>query len=136
MLTVSQIKPSVLDIETLLRTNATVGCNGNSFIFDYLHKVLKFPQENIKRIASIDEYPAAFEKGDIRAAFFIAPHAKVYLAKYCNGYIKSGPLHKQGGLGFVSLIYYFSLFLLVQIISKYIRFKRIEIICLFLDGPF
>ncbi|KAE8715490.1 hypothetical protein F3Y22_tig00110163pilonHSYRG00036 [Hibiscus syriacus] len=32
MLTISQLQPSVPDIDTLLRTNATVGCNGNSFI--------------------------------------------------------------------------------------------------------
>lgn len=31
-MTVSRLEPSVLDIETLQRTNAPVGCNGNSFI--------------------------------------------------------------------------------------------------------
>ncbi|KAJ6320971.1 hypothetical protein OIU78_016213 [Salix suchowensis] len=31
-MTVSRLEPSVVDIETLQRTNAPVGCNGNSFI--------------------------------------------------------------------------------------------------------
>ncbi|KAL5558844.1 hypothetical protein UlMin_035055 [Ulmus minor] len=100
MLTVTQFKPSVVDIETLQRMNASVGCNGNSFVIEYLISVLKFKQENIKRVSSMEDYPGAFANGDIAAAFFIAPHAKVFLAKNCEGYIRAGPVHKLGGLGF------------------------------------
>ncbi|PQQ15592.1 glutamate receptor 2.9-like [Prunus yedoensis var. nudiflora] len=101
MMTVSRVQPSVLDVETLKRTNATVGCNGNSFIVRYLINVLEFRPENIKSIASISDYPNAFERKDIAAAFFVAPHAKVFLAKYCKGYIKSGPVYKPSGFAFV-----------------------------------
>ena len=103
MLTVSRFRPSVLDIETLQRTNAQVGCNGKSFIVRYLVNTLNFKLENIKNISSVDDYPDVFAKGDIAAAFFAAPHAKVFLAKYCHGFIKAEPVHKIGGLGFVSL---------------------------------
>ena len=102
MLTVSRIKPSVTDIETLQRTNAMVGCDGNSFIVRYLVKTLKFKGENVKNISSVDDYPTAFANGEIKAAFFTAPHAEVFLAKYCKGFIKAGPNYKLGGLGFVS----------------------------------
>ncbi|KAB2619390.1 glutamate receptor 2.5-like [Pyrus ussuriensis x Pyrus communis] len=78
MMTLSQVQPSVLDIETLQKMNATVGCNGNSFIVRYLTNVLDFRPENIQGIASIDDYPNAFEKQDIAAAFFVMPHAKVF----------------------------------------------------------
>lgn len=102
MMTIRQLEPSVLDIETLKRTNAPVGCNGNSFIVQYLTEVLKFKHKNIRRIDSISDYPTAFKNRDIEAAFFVAPHAKVFLAKYsCTGYIKAGNTFKLGGFGFV-----------------------------------
>ncbi|KAI5354468.1 hypothetical protein L3X38_007363 [Prunus dulcis] len=102
MMTVSGVQPSVLDIETLKMTNATVGCNGNSFIVRYLINVLEFRPENIKSIASISDYPEAFERKDITAAFFVSPHAKVFLAKYCNAvFTKTGSVYKPSGFGFV-----------------------------------
>ncbi|KAJ7966618.1 Glutamate receptor [Quillaja saponaria] len=101
MMTVSQLRPSVLDIETLQRTNATIGCNRKSFIVKYLTDVLKFSPETIRRFDSINDYPTAFENKEIVAAFFIAPHAKIFLTTHCKGYIKSGPTYKMGGLGFV-----------------------------------
>ncbi|KAM3237344.1 hypothetical protein P3S67_011768 [Capsicum chacoense] len=98
-MTVHRLEPSVLNVDYLLKTNAAVGCNGNSFIVGYLVN-LKFKPENIKKISSISNYPKAFEKGEISAAFLVAPHAKVFLAKYCRGYTKSGPVFKLGGFGF------------------------------------
>ncbi|KAK7373399.1 hypothetical protein VNO80_06806 [Phaseolus coccineus] len=102
MMTVSQLEPSVLDIQTLLKRNSAIGCNGNSFIVKFLTEVHKFKRENIKKINNINDYPAAFRNKDIEAAFFIAPHAKVFLAKYsCRGLIKAGNTFRLGGLGFV-----------------------------------
>lgn len=100
MLTVSRLQPSVVDVELLQRTNAAVGCNGNSFIIRYLVG-LGFKLENIKKIDSINDYPDAFERGVIAAAFFVVPHAKVFLAKYCKDYSITGPTFKLGGFGFV-----------------------------------
>lgn len=101
-MTLSRFKPYVEDIETLQKTNAAVGCNGNSFIVRYLIDVLNFKPENIMSLHSINDYPEAFEKGKIAAAFFVVPHAKVFLAKYCNGYTRIGPTFNLGGFGFVS----------------------------------
>ncbi|XP_028771771.1 glutamate receptor 2.5-like [Neltuma alba] len=104
MMTISHLEPSVLDIKTLQRTNAPVGCNGNSFIVRYLTDVLKFKPKNIRKIDSISDYPTAYKNRDIEAAFFVAPHAKVFLAKYsCAGFIKAGDTFKLGGFGFVGL---------------------------------
>ncbi|CAN4122675.1 unnamed protein product [Withania somnifera] len=99
-MTVPRLEPSVLTVDYLIRTNAAVGCNNKSFIIRYLVN-LQFKRENIKEISSIHDYPKAFEKGEISAAFFVVPHAKVFLAKYCKGYTKSGPVFKLGGFGFV-----------------------------------
>ncbi|OMO74759.1 Ionotropic glutamate receptor [Corchorus olitorius] len=101
MLTISRLQPSVSDIETLQRTNARVGCNGNSFIVRYLTNVLGFKPQNIKNCSSINDYPDYFKNGDIEAAFFVVPHAKVFLEKYCKGYTVTGPTYKPSGFGFV-----------------------------------
>ncbi|KAL8513896.1 hypothetical protein ACS0TY_013133 [Phlomoides rotata] len=101
MMTVPRLQPSVQEIDYLRNTNAIVGCNGNSFIVRYMIDVLHFKPDNILKINSVHEYPQAFESGKIKAAFFVAPHAKVFLAEYCNGYTVSGPSFKLGGFGFV-----------------------------------
>lgn len=103
MMTISWYQPSVPDVQTLKNMNATVGCNTNSFICKYLRETLNFTETNIKRISSINEYPVLFENGTIEAAFFISPHAKVFQAKYCKGYIKGDSTFKLSGLGFVSV---------------------------------
>lgn len=94
-LTVSQLKPPVID------QNSVVGCDRNSFISSHLVDELNFKQENVKIIDSIDDYPKAFETKYIAAAFFVEPHAKVFLAKYCKGYTTAGPTYRLGGFGFV-----------------------------------
>ena len=104
LMTVSGFAPSVVDIETLRQTNATVGCNFHSFIMRYLTNVLHIPPDNIKTLATIDDYPKAFDNGDIQAAFFITPHAKVFLARYRKGYTTAATFD-LGGIGFVSLIH-------------------------------
>lgn len=102
MMTVSQLEPSVPDIQTLLRTNAIVGCNKKTFLIHYLIEELKFKPENVRGFDSINDFPRAFKNKEIVAAFAIAPHVDIFLATYCNGYIKAGPTLKLGGLGFVS----------------------------------
>ncbi|KAL5057223.1 hypothetical protein RYX36_028827 [Vicia faba] len=101
-ITISQVKPSVLDIQTLKDRNSPIGCDGNSFIVKYLTEVLNFKSENIRKLNSMSDYPAAFDNKEIEAAFFVAPHAKVFLAKYsCKGFIKAGNTYRLGGFGFV-----------------------------------
>ena len=117
MMTVPRLEPSVREIDVLRSSNAAVGCNGNSFICDYLINVLNFKPNNIKRVKSIDDYPRALDNGEIKAAFFVVPHAKVFLATYCNGYIESGPRFKLGGFGFVR--YYQLLILLFPTVFSY-----------------
>ena len=108
IMTDSQFSPSAVDIDMLKRTKAVVGCDGSSFVIQYLVKVLRFKRNNIRSLASINDYAKALSSGDIEAAFFLAPYAKVFLAKYCRGFATAGPTYKLGGFGFVSR---FTLFL-------------------------
>ncbi|KAL2965377.1 hypothetical protein AAZX31_16G058200 [Glycine max] len=82
MMTVSQLEPSVMDIQTLLKTNSPIGVDENSFIENYLTEELLFKPVNIRKYNSMNDYLDAFKNKDIEAAFFVTPHAKVFLAKY------------------------------------------------------
>ena len=103
-MTVSQLEPSVMDIQTLLKTNSPIGVDENSFIENYLTEELLFKPVNIRKYNSMNDYLDAFKNKDIEAAFFVTPHAKVFLAKYsCKGFIKAGNTFRLGGFGFVGL---------------------------------
>ncbi|KAF9678496.1 hypothetical protein SADUNF_Sadunf07G0041000 [Salix dunnii] len=93
--------PSEIDITLLRNTNAAIGYDGNSFTLWYLEKVLSFKAENIKRIASIDDFENSLSSGLIRAAFLFTPHAKILVAKYCKGLTMTGPTYNLSGFGFV-----------------------------------
>ncbi|KAF3672661.1 Apoptosis inhibitory protein 5 isoform 1 [Capsicum annuum] len=98
MLTVPRLEPSVKDLKWIKRTNATVGCDGDSFVKDYLRQVLEL--QNIKNISNQDDYPKELESGNIKAAFLEIPYQKVFLREHCNQYVKAGPSYRFGGLAF------------------------------------
>lgn len=99
MLTIPRLEPNVTDVQWVRKTNAPIGCDGDSFVKDYLHNVLEL--RNIKTIDSQDAYPEAFGSGNITAAFLELPYQKVFLKEYCNQYTAAGPNYRFGGLGFV-----------------------------------
>ncbi|KAB5526692.1 hypothetical protein DKX38_020539 [Salix brachista] len=75
-MTVCRLEPSILDIDTLFKTNASVGCNVNSFVGHYLTNVLHFKPENIRKFDSENDYLEAFETGYIKAAFLSLSSSK------------------------------------------------------------
>ncbi|XP_059638917.1 glutamate receptor 2.7-like [Cornus florida] len=103
MLTVSRLRPTVTDIELLKRTHATVGCDGPTFVRDYLEQKYEFEPGNILNISSESEYLSAFENGTIQAAFLEFPYAKVFVNQYCKHYeYGDGSFTRRfGGFGFV-----------------------------------
>uniref|UniRef100_A0A0A0LP35 Ionotropic glutamate receptor C-terminal domain-containing protein n=1 Tax=Cucumis sativus TaxID=3659 RepID=A0A0A0LP35_CUCSA len=98
MMTITMSKPWVYDIETLKLKNATVGCITDSILIRFLSQA-SIPPQNVKQIPSLDLFPNALENGDIQAALLTAPHARVFLAKYCKGLTKL-TLFKLLGMGF------------------------------------
>ncbi|KAL2458954.1 Glutamate receptor 2.7 [Forsythia ovata] len=101
MLTVPRLQPSIVQVDYLQKINAIVGCNGEGFIPRYLRH-MKFKEENIKKIDSISDYSVAFEEGQIEAAFFISPHAKLFVANNSKRYvIDKLRFQVGGGLAFV-----------------------------------
>lgn len=112
MLTAPRLEPNVTDIGWLKKNNATVGCDGSSFVRKYLENVLGFASVNIKKISTESNYHREFESGSITAAFLEVPYEKAFLNHHCKGYIVAGTSDRYGGdrfggLGFVSNHYNF-----------------------------
>ncbi|CAA0823642.1 Glutamate receptor 2.7 [Striga hermonthica] len=106
LLTVPRITPSVSEIQLLKDQNAKIGCDGDSFVREYLENVLGFHPDNIRTVDSEYKYPKEFETGNISAAFLELPYQKAFLNHYCTGYTVAGNTSsvagdRFGGLGFV-----------------------------------
>ncbi|KAL5841527.1 hypothetical protein ACOSQ3_012130 [Xanthoceras sorbifolium] len=101
MLTVQRLKPNVTDIEWLKRNNLKVGCDGDSFVRNYLANVMKFKSENILNVSSEYDYPGELKNNSIAAAFLELPYERVFITHYCKGYTATTPTYRFGGLGFV-----------------------------------
>lgn len=102
MLTIQRLEPTVTNIETLQRANAPVGYGKGSFVDRYLEEVLHFRVENIRNYSTPDDYAEALRNQEIAAAFLEVPFVKIFLARFCNEFMTSGPTYKVGGFGFVS----------------------------------
>jgi glutamate receptor, ionotropic, plant len=105
---------SMLITQTLVPDVNTmrIGCNGNSFVQNYLISVLNYPPERIVKIYAASEYNTAFENGTITAAFLEVPYLRVFLSQHEN-YTVSGETKMLGGLGFVSLFLHVKTLLLI-----------------------
>lgn len=77
MLTVPRLEPRINDLEWIRRTNAAVGCDGDSFVKAYLRDVIGLT--NIKNINNQDDYPGELESGSIAAAFLELPYQEIFL---------------------------------------------------------
>ncbi|KAB5560661.1 hypothetical protein DKX38_005618 [Salix brachista] len=80
---------------------AHIGCDGDSFVRNYLQTVLGFKPANIKNVDSQYNYEGEFESGNISAAFLELPYEKVFIGQYCKRYSSTTPTYRFGGLGFV-----------------------------------
>ncbi|XP_050223519.1 glutamate receptor 2.7-like [Mercurialis annua] len=100
-LTIKRLQPNVTDIEWLIKNNLPVGCDGDSFVRNYLVNVLKFKLENIKTVSSEYNYTEAFRDQKIYAAFVELPYQKVFTNQYCKKFVAAAPTFTFGGLGFV-----------------------------------
>ncbi|XP_065877224.1 glutamate receptor 2.9-like [Euphorbia lathyris] len=101
MLTIQRLQPNVTDIDWLKRNNLPVGCDGDSFVRNYLENVLGFKPENIRNVISEYDYTGLFQERRIYAAFLELPYQKVFNSHYCKQYIATAATYRFGGLGFV-----------------------------------
>ncbi|KAH7512618.1 hypothetical protein FEM48_Zijuj12G0110000 [Ziziphus jujuba var. spinosa] len=100
MLTVQRLEPTIANVDILRSTNAMVGYSTGSYVRRYLNEVLGFKDNNIKNFSTAEEYAKALRSREIAAAFLEVPLAKLFLAKYCKGFVTPGPTYKVGGFGY------------------------------------
>ncbi|GAB4831367.1 hypothetical protein Ancab_005380 [Ancistrocladus abbreviatus] len=101
MLTVPLLKPKIEDIGWLKANDKQVGCDGKSFVWAYLTKVLGFEAKNIRNVSNQYYYPDLLNNGTIAAAFLRLPFEKVFLDEYCGTFTHTNFTLRFGGLGFV-----------------------------------
>ncbi|KAM5548452.1 hypothetical protein ABKV19_000059 [Rosa sericea] len=105
LLTVQQLKPTVVDIKDLLRKGDNVGYSKNAYVYGLLKEV-GFNDSNLKGFRTMEALDEALSKGSANGgiAAFVdeTPTMKLFLAKYCSKYTMIGPIFKTEGFGFVS----------------------------------
>ncbi|KAJ3702206.1 hypothetical protein LUZ61_005911 [Rhynchospora tenuis] len=77
-----------------------IGCDGYSFVPDYLTSALNYSSGSIVKIYSASDYKKAFENGTITAAYLEVPYLRVFLSENDN-YTVNGETQMLGGFGFV-----------------------------------
>ncbi|KAM1485096.1 hypothetical protein ACFXTI_036598 [Malus domestica] len=95
MLTVQRLKPNA----TYIDTDSKVGCDGDSFVIEYLRNVLGF--KKIIEVKSEYDYPKEFKNKTIEVAFLEHPYAEVFINENCIGYTATAPTYRFGGLSFI-----------------------------------
>ncbi|KAL6345712.1 hypothetical protein AAG906_017453 [Vitis piasezkii] len=127
MLTVQQLKPTITDINELIRTGQRVGYQNGSFIFAFL-KQMKFDESNLVKYDSPEQLDGLFSngsrKGGIAAAFDEIPYMKLFLAKYCSKYTAVQPTYKFDGFGFVNSVFALFLYLLSNLVEMILFSNR------------
>ncbi|KAJ4750118.1 Glutamate receptor [Rhynchospora pubera] len=82
------------DVDTM-----KIGCDGDSFVPNYLTSVLNYSSESIVKIYNGSDYKLAFENGTITAAYLEVPYLRVFLSQNDN-YTVHGETKMLGGFGF------------------------------------
>ncbi|CAL5340933.1 unnamed protein product [Camellia sinensis] len=105
-LTVQKLRPTVTDVNELIKNGDYVGYRSGSFIADIL-KDMGFDKSKITPCKSRDECNEAISKGSknggMSALFGVAPYNKLFVSRYCGKYTTIGPIYRTGGFGFASL---------------------------------
>ena len=108
MLTVQQLKPTITDINELIKNGERVGYQKGSFVYGFL-KWMKFDETKLVIYESPEELDELFSNrssdGGIAAAFEEIPYMKLFLARYCSKYTAVQPTYKFDGFGFVSFLH-------------------------------
>ncbi|KAK3036298.1 LOW QUALITY PROTEIN: hypothetical protein RJ639_031270 [Escallonia herrerae] len=103
MLTAQRLEPRISDIETLKKTNASVGYSKGTYIEYYLTNASNTQHNKLAAFESTQEFANALRSGEIEAVFLSVAKAKLFLSQYCRSFTKAGETYKVGGLGCVSL---------------------------------
>ncbi|XP_010098408.2 glutamate receptor 2.7 [Morus notabilis] len=100
LLTVQQLRPTLTNVNELLKNKVNVGFPNGSFVLEMLREFVPLEPSQIKVYKSLQHLGELFENGDIEAAFDEIPYVKLFIAKHCSNYAMVGPIYKTAGFGF------------------------------------
>ncbi|XP_059299514.1 glutamate receptor 2.9-like [Lycium ferocissimum] len=104
MLTVQQLRPTITDLNDLIKNGEYVGYQEGSFVKDVL-KHMKFDRSKLRSYSTLEEYNDALSRGSknggVGAIIDELPYIRLFLNKYCRKYIMVGQTYKTAGFGFV-----------------------------------
>ncbi|KAJ7958444.1 Glutamate receptor [Quillaja saponaria] len=102
-LTVQQLRPTIADVDEILRNGAHVGYQKGSFTYQIL-KHMGFVDFQLKAYSSPEECDRLLTlgtgNGGVAAAFDEIPYIELLQASYCSKYTTIGPTIKTNGFGF------------------------------------
>ncbi|KAL8043588.1 hypothetical protein ABFX02_09G128007 [Erythranthe guttata] len=91
------------DVTTLIRNGDYVGCREGTYIIEFL-KRLGFDESKIRTYKLPEDFDIALSKGSgnggITAFFARTPYMELFLARYCNKYMKVGTPYYTEGFAF------------------------------------
>ncbi|XP_015884528.3 glutamate receptor 2.8 [Ziziphus jujuba] len=99
LLTVEQLRPSLTDVNELLKNGEKVGHPKYSFV-RWMIEGLKFKEENLVEYNSLQHLEQLFANGEISAAFDESPYLRLFVAQHCSNFTLVGPTYKTDGFGF------------------------------------
>ncbi|KAJ7966325.1 Glutamate receptor [Quillaja saponaria] len=103
-LTVEQLRPTVTDVNELLKNRLSVGYQEASFVYGTL-RGLGFQDFQLKAYNSFEQCDELLTKGTgnggISATFDEIPYLRLFLGTRCSKYIMVEPTFKTDGFGFV-----------------------------------
>ncbi|XP_073262156.1 glutamate receptor 2.8-like [Populus alba] len=104
LLTVQQLRPTVTDVNELIKKGEYVGYRGGSFVQGILLDQLLFDKSKLIVYNTTEQWDDLLSKGSgnggIAAAFDEVPFTRLFLSKYCSKYAVIDPTFKTGGFGF------------------------------------
>ncbi|CAL5440030.1 unnamed protein product [Camellia sinensis] len=103
ILTVQKLRPTVTDVNELIKNGDYVGYRSGSFIADIL-KDMGFDKSKItpckSRVECNDALSKGRKNGGKSALFGVAPYNKLFVSRYCGKYTTIGPIYRADGFGF------------------------------------
>ncbi|KAL9996903.1 putative periplasmic binding protein-like I [Helianthus debilis subsp. tardiflorus] len=103
MLTVQKLRPTYTDINEIKRNGESIGYQDGSFVKGMLIR-MGFNDTQLKGYSTFEQYHDALKNGSqnggVSAIMEELPYIRVFVAKYCNMYKMTGPVHKTAGFGF------------------------------------
>ncbi|KAH0659058.1 hypothetical protein KY285_029278 [Solanum tuberosum] len=102
MLTVQQLKPTITNLNDLIKNGEYVGYQEGSFVVNFLLH-MQFDRSKLRSYSTLEEYNDALSRGSknggVAAIIDELPYLTLFLNKYCRKYIMVGQTYKTKDIG-------------------------------------